>query len=156
MFWFRILICFVCVHCCASQAGEQRIYLLSKRQMVESNYTLVVFFYDRGIVTMADCEREIQRGVRGQWRYYNHKFQKPSGYSEKIDYYCVQSTARIDPWYDKASYDSIFQIDLRDGNNQIRKMQHYADCLRDLRQHIRDENRFFFCGKVSQAIAFYD
>lgn len=135
-------------------AGEPRVYLLSKRQIVNSNHTLVVFFYDRSVVNISECEREIQRGIRGQWRYYTHKFPKPQGYSENVDYHCIQTSAYIDPWYEKAPYDFIYQIDLRSSPAKIKRMPHYAECLRDLRQHIRDENRVFFCAKVSQGVTF--
>jgi hypothetical protein len=136
----------------SAAASEQRVYLLSKRQIVDSNHTLVVFFYDRSVTSLADCEREIQRGIRGQWRYYTHKFPKPKGYSENLDYHCIRTAARIDPWYDKATYDFIYQIDLRSNPAKIKRMPHYAECLRDLREHIRDENRVFFCAKVSQGV----
>ncbi len=133
-------------------AADYRVYLLSKRQIVNSNHTLVVFFYDRAVTTVADCEREIQRGIRGQWRYYTHKFPKPKGYSENLDYHCIQTQARIDPWYDKAPYDFMYQIDLRASPSRIKSMPHYAECLRDLREQVRDENRLFFCAKVSQTV----
>ena len=138
MFW---LLCAL-----PASAADLRIYLLSKRQIVNSTHTLVVFFYDRSVTTMADCEREIQRGVRGQWRYYTHSFPKPKGY------YCIQTPARVDPWYDKAPYDFIYQIDIRSTPSKIKRMPHYAECLRDLREHIRDESRLFFCAKVSQSV----
>lgn len=132
--------------------AEQRVYLLSKRQIVNSNHTLVVFFYDRSVTSLADCEREIQRGIRGQWRYYTHSFPKPKGYSENLDYHCIRTAARIDPWYDKAAYDFIYQFDLRVNPARIKRMPHLAECLRDLRENIRDESRVFFCGKVSQGL----
>lgn len=135
-------------------AQGDRVYLLSKRQIVNSNHTLVVFFYDRLVASISDCEREIQRGVRGQWRYYNHTFPRPQGYLEKLDYTCIQSSAVIEPWYEKAPYDTIYQIDLRGDKARIKKMEHYAECLRDLRQYVHDETRHFFCAKVSQTIRF--
>lgn len=138
---------------CAS-ADTGRIYLLSKRQILNSNLTTVVFFYDRGVTSVAECEREIQRGIRGQWRYYIHKFPPPKGYLEKLDYYCVQTSAVIDPWYDKAPYDFVYQIDIRRPASRIRRMEHYAECLRDLRQQVHDETRYFFCAKISQGIRF--
>lgn len=138
----------------AASADSGRIYLLSKRQILESNVTTVVFFYDRGVTTIADCEREIQRGVRGQWRYYTHKFPKPKGYLEKLDYYCVQTPAVIDPWYEKATYDAVYQIDIRTPISRIKRIEPYVECLRDLREKVRDETRHFFCARVSQAIHF--
>jgi|GEM_PF-2433217 hypothetical protein len=134
-------------------ANDQRVYLLSKRQIVNSTHTLVVFFYDRSVTSIAECEREIQRGIRGQWRFYTHKFPKPKGYSENVDYHCIQTLARIDSWYDKAPYDFIYQIDLRSQPAKIKRMPHLAECLRDLRQYVRDETRMFFCGKVSQGVS---
>ncbi|MBC6906391.1 hypothetical protein DWB84_13085 [Saccharophagus sp. K07] len=135
-------------------ADSGRVYLLSKRQILNSNMTTVVFFYDRSVTSIAECEREIQRGIRGQWRYYTHKFPTPKGYLEKLDYYCVQTGAVISPWYDKAPYDFVYQIDIRHSTSRIKAMPHYAECLRDLRQQIHDETRHFFCAKVSQEIRF--
>ncbi len=137
-----------------ASADNRRVYLLSKRQILNSNLTTVVFFYDRSVTSIADCEREIQRGVRGQWRYYTHKFPAPKGYLEKLDYYCIKTAAVIDPWYDKATYDFVYQIDIRNPSNRIQRMEHYAECLRDLREQVRDETRHFFCARISQGIHF--
>lgn len=80
MKWLLILAGLMSVAASAS-ADSGRVYLLSKRQVLNSNLTTVVFFYDRSVTSIADCEREIQRGVRGQWRYYTHKFPPPKGLS---------------------------------------------------------------------------
>lgn len=153
MKWLLILAGLMSVAASAS-ADSGRVYLLSKRQVLNSNLTTVVFFYDRSVTSIADCEREIQRGVRGQWRYYTHKFPSPQGYLEKLDYYCIKTSAIIDPWYDRATYDFVYQIDIRNPANRIRRMIHFAECLRDLREQVRDETRHFFCARVSQGIRF--
>lgn len=152
MKWFLLLVGLLQV--ALAYADNGRVYLLSKRQILNSNLTTVVFFYDRSVTTIADCEREIQRGVRGQWRYYTHKFPAPKGYLEKLDYYCIKSNAVISAWYDKAPYDFVYQIDIRHPASRIQRMPHYAECLRDLRQQIHDETRHFFCAKISQDIRF--
>lgn len=152
MKWLLMLAGLMLVMTASADSG--RIYLLSKRQILESNLTTVVFFYDRAITSIADCEREIQRGVRGQWRYYNHKFPKPTGYLEKLDYYCIQTMAVIDPWYEKATYDAVYQIDIRTPKSRLKRLEPYVECLRDLRQHVRDETRHFFCARISQGIRF--
>lgn len=134
-------------------AGAQQVYLLSKRQIVNSNHTLVVLFHDPAISSIDDCHREIQRGNRGQWRFYQHKFPRPTGYSEKKDYLCIQSSAKAEAWYDRAPYDFTYQFDLRTNTPVIKQMSSLAECLGDLRQVLRDESRKFFCGKLSQRIA---
>lgn len=135
-------------------AGEnQNVYLLSKRQIVNSTHTLVVLFHDPAITTMAECQREIQRGNRGQWRYYRHRFPRPAGYSERKDYLCIETPHKVDSWYDRAPYDFVYQIDIRSTNPVIRKMPSLAECLNDLRKSVRDEVRLFFCGKLSQTVS---
>ena len=152
MKWLLVLAGLMSVAIASADGG--RVYLLSKRQILNSNLTTVVFFYDRGVTTIADCEREIQRGIRGQWRYYTHKFPTPKGYLEKLDYYCIKTSAVIDPWYEKAPYDAVYQIDIRNPVSRIKRTEHYAECLRDLREHVHDETRHFFCAKVSQGVRF--
>jgi hypothetical protein len=152
MKWLLVLVGLMSMAIASADSG--RVYLLSKRQVLNSNLTTVVFFYDRSVTSIADCEREIQRGVRGQWRYYTHKFPAPKGYLEKLDYYCIQTSAVIDPWYDKATYDFVYQIDIRNPASRMKRMEHYAECLRDLRERVRDETRHFFCARVSQGVHF--
>ena len=134
--------------------ANSEVYLLSKRQIVNSTHTMVVLFHDSGVNTVSDCEREIQRGYRGQWRYYQHSFPRPVGYSEKKDYFCIKSPIAVDAWYDRAPYDHIYQIDVRYAQPHIKKMPSLASCLNDLRKVIRDESRKFFCAKLSQSIEF--
>lgn len=131
---------------------DKRIYLLGKRQAVNSNLTHVAMFYDRGIDNMAACQKEIRRGYRGQWRYYHHSFPRPKGYSEKLNYYCIESDIRFNGWYKKDSYDYIYQIDIRAKVPKIKKMKDYATCLHDLRRYTRDEKPSFFCAKLSQKL----
>lgn len=135
-----------------ASAGDDKIFLLSKRQIVNSNHTMVVFFYDRGVSTITDCQREIQRGYRGQWRYYYHSFPRPRGYSLNVDYHCVTASMEVDPWYEHAPYDHIYQIDIRSDEPKFKYMNNYAECLNDLRQYVRDETRRFFCAKLSQVV----
>lgn len=135
-----------------SWAEEQKVYLLSKRQIVNSNHTLVVLFHDRAVTSIEDCQREIQRGYRDQWRFYLHKFPRPQGYSEKKDYLCIKAAMVADPWYKRATYDLIYQFDVRTSKPKIKKMANLAECLHDLRRELRDETRKFFCGKLSQTL----
>lgn len=137
----------------ANSAASQNIYLLSKRQIVNSTHTIVVLFHDESISTIADCQREIQRGNRGQWRYYQHNFPRPVGYSESRDYLCIDAPHRVAPWYDLAPYDLVYQIDVRSTQPRIKEMPSLAACLNDLRKSIRDETRMFFCGKLSQKVS---
>lgn len=133
-------------------AAEEAVFLLSKRQIVASNHTLAVFFYDRSVTNLAECQREIQRGIRNQWRYYTHQFPRPVGYAENRDYLCLQTTQRLAAYYDKAPYDFVYQIDLRGPAPKIRRMENYALCLGDLRRHVEDEQRLFFCARASQRL----
>lgn len=133
-------------------AVDEHVYLLSKRQILNSNHTIVVLFYDQAIDTIAECQREIQRGYRDQWRFYGHRFPRPVGYSENKDYLCIKTRARVEPWLDYAPYDFIYQIDVRTHAPVIKKMPSLAECLNDLRKVIRDESRKLFCGKLSQTV----
>lgn len=154
LYSMRLLCVLVAALACSAHAsaGDDKVVLLSKRQIVNSTHTLVVFFHDRGVETVSDCQREIQRGYRGQWRYYNHSFPRPRGYSLNTDYHCLEAAIDVDPWYEHAPYDYIYQIDIRSDQPQIRRMNNYADCLNDLRQTVRDETRKFFCAKLSQTV----
>lgn len=134
----------------AFASASEKVFLLSKRQIVNSTHTLVVFFYDRSIDDLSGCQREIQRGYRGQWRYYYHDFPMPRGYSQKVDYHCVKASMDVNAWYDQAPYDHIYQIDIRSKRTKIRPMENYETCLRDLRRYVKDETRNFFCAKLSQ------
>lgn len=136
----------------AVAADNQQIFLLSKRKVVNSTHTLVVIFYDKAIVTMDQCEREIQRGVRGQWRYYHHTFPRIKGYAEKTDYFCVSSSIEVDAWFERARYDTVYKIDVRNPQLEIQHKKNYAQCLNELRREIADENRTRFCAKASQKI----
>lgn len=138
--------------CAVSMAEQQKVYLLSKRQIVNSNHTLVVLFHDRAVTNLDDCQREIQRGYREQWRFYQHKFPRPVGYSEKKDYLCIKTPVVAHPWYDRAPYDFIYQFDVRTKATKIKRMANLAECLHDLRRELRDESRKFFCGKLSQTL----
>lgn len=136
----------------ALSLAADKVFLLSKRQIVNSTHTLVVFFYDQSVENMNGCQREIQRGYRGQWRYYYHSFPRPRGYSQKTDYHCVKASMDVDAWYDRAPYDFIYQIDIRTEQARIKPMKNYELCLRDLRRRAKDETRKFFCAKLSQNI----
>lgn len=140
--------------CVANSAASQNVYLLSKRQIVNSTHTVVVLFHDETITTLSECQREIQRGNRGQWRYYQHTFPRPAGYSESRDYLCIDAPHQVAPWYDRAPYDLVYQIDVRSTQPTIKEMPSLAACLNDLRQSIRDETRLFFCGKLSQKVSY--
>lgn len=133
-------------------AQAEQVYLLSKRQIVGSNHTLVVLFHDRGITTIEDCQREIQRGSREQWRFYRHAFPRPIGYAENKDYLCIKTAMEVEPWYDRAPYDFMYRIDVRSQVPVIKKAANLAQCLNDLRKVMRDESRTFFCGKLSQKV----
>lgn len=146
--------CLLLVSTAAYGGGDERIFLLSKRQIVNSTHTLVVLFYDRSIDSVSDCQRDIQRGYQGQWRYYTHSFPRPQGYSQNIDYHCVKAPIRVGSWYEQDPYDYVYQIDIRTETPKIRLMKHYADCLNDLRKQVRDETRKFFCAKSSQVVSF--
>lgn len=149
---FKAVIVLALISLPAVSAASEKIFLLSKRQIVNSTHTLVVFFYDRSINDMNGCLREIQRGYRGQWRYYYHKFPRPRGYSQNIDYHCIKASMDVDSWYEPSPYDFIYQIDIRSEDAQIKPMKNYAACLRDLRKQVKDETRKFFCAKLSQNI----
>ncbi len=132
--------------------AESRIYMVGKIKILATTHTQVVLFYDQGISSMPDCQREIQRGNHGQWRYYHHKFSNPHGYQQRIDYYCVQSDVIADPWYDRARFDFIYKVDIRDTRMRISKQNSYSDCLSSVRREVTDETNRFFCAKLSQAI----
>lgn len=134
-------------------AGDEQVYLLSKRQIVNSHQTIVVLFHDTEVTTLDECRREIQRGIREQWRFYQHRFPRPVGYSENKDYLCIKTRARIEPWLDYAPYDHVYQIDLRRPAPVIKKMPSLAKCLNDLRKVMGDESRTLFCGKLSQKVS---
>ncbi len=133
-------------------AADSRVILLSKRQMLNSNYTHVVLFYDQEIRTISDCQRDIYRGKQDRWRYYQHSFPKPKGYSEMRSYYCIETEASFDHWFDKAPYAYIYQIDIRAESPMIKKMDNYAACLKDLRKSVKDEIPRYFCAKLSQQV----
>jgi hypothetical protein len=137
----------------ANAASSKGIYLLSKRLGVDTTQSLVVLFHDKAVTTMNDCQREIQRGIRDQWRYYQHVFPRQAGYSEKRDYLCITSPIQADPWDKNAPFDYIYQVDLRGETAVFHKKPSLAICLRDLRQSVRDETRTFFCGKFSQTLS---
>jgi len=133
-----------------AQAEEEKIYLLSKRQALNSTYTHVVFFYDQEIESIPSCQRDIVRGRQNKWRYYHHKFKKPKGYSQKTSYYCIKSKVNFREWYDGAPYSHIYQIDIRSEQTVIKEMRNYSECLRNLRKTAVNEEPRFFCAKLSQ------
>lgn len=133
-------------------ADAQYVMLLGKRQVHNSTHTKAIFFYDRGVTSLADCQREIQRGTRGQWRYYHHRFTRDHGYSWRTDYFCVQASARVNAWYQADPYDHVFLVDLRTSTLHIHKKPNLNDCLRDLRKQVPDETHQFFCARVSQTL----
>lgn len=126
--------------------------MLGKRQVHNTTHTKVVFFYDQGITSVADCQREIQRGIRGQWRYYHHRFMPSHGYAWRTDYFCVETSARVNAWQESAPYDHVYQVDLRATALKIEKKSNLNECLRDLRQQVSAESHQFFCARVNQVL----
>ncbi len=133
-------------------ADSDRIYLIGKRQVSNSTHTHAVMFYAKEITELSDCQQDIQRGYQGQWRYYHHRFPRLRGAAERLNYYCVKSGVRFNQWNKNTPYDHMYQFDLRGDTLKIKKMKHYASCLRDLRHYVRDETPAFFCAKVSQKV----
>ena len=135
----------------ASNASE-RVYMIGKIKILDTTHTKVVLFYDRGITNMNDCQREIQRGNRGQWRYHHHKFKKPNGYAQRISYYCVKSDATASKWYPRDRFDQVYKVDIRNTQMRISPQKSYSDCLFKLRKEVYDETNRFFCAKLSQRL----
>lgn len=132
--------------------ADPRVYMIGKVKIVETTHTQVVLFHDKGITNMADCQREIQRGVRGQWRFHHHTFAKPRGFMQRVDYYCVTSELIADPWYTQATYDFVYKVDLRSQALRITPQNSYSDCLHSVRREVADETSRFFCAKLSQTL----
>lgn len=138
--------------CLPAYGSEKRVYMIGKVKIQDTTHTTVALFYDEGVSTMAECQREIQRGIRGQWRYHHHKFDNPRGYSRRIDYYCVVSEVKTTSWTKSGRYDEVYKIDIRNTNLQISPQRSYSDCLHSVRREVADETSKFFCAKVSQRI----
>jgi hypothetical protein len=132
--------------------ASQDIYLLSKRTILDTTNTLAVLFHDPAISTMEECQREIQRGNREQWRFYHHSFPRPLGASENRDYLCISGALKVDPWDKNAPYDLIYLIDVRAEPAQFTKMANLARCLSQVSGGAKGESRKLFCGKLSQQV----
>lgn len=139
---------------CGVVEASKGVYLISKRQVSDSTHTHVALFFDRDVRDLSDCETEVQRGYRGRWRYFHHKYPKIAGTAEKLNYYCVKADLDVNAWYSKAPYDYMYQFDLRSSDPKIKEMSNYATCLKDLRRRVGRETPRFFCAKLSQKIVF--
>ncbi len=149
---YLILVVFMGLSVTSWAIEENRIYMIGKIKILETTHTKVVLFHDKGITSMTDCQREIQRGVRGQWRYHHHKFDKPKGYMQRVDYYCVQSNVIATPWYSRDAYNTVYKIDIRNPTLRITREKSYSSCLHSVRKEVRDETSKFFCAKLNQQI----
>lgn len=151
-FFNQRLIVTLLIFFASTTQAEQRIYLLGRAALENSTYGEAVFFYDKDVASLKDCEDDIARSNTGQWQYYGHAVRKRKGTATTVSYTCMTTDLSISEWQSTNRYSHVYLIDRRKQSVKIIPQNNYADCLTVLRKTQKEESNTYFCAKSNQQI----
>jgi len=131
-------------------ADNAHTYLLGKYKLKGTTYTQIVFFEEKEVQGKEACDKERIYGRRGAWRYYNHMINKSRHFSAHVNYFCLVTPISFGVWNDYAEYEYIYLVDIKDSELNIKEINSYSACLKEMRKTQAKESHTYFCARSNQ------
>lgn len=110
------------------------IYLMGRVQLAGTELDQAVFWQDRSVTTLDECNKVRDAGVTTGWTAFHPYLRTYRGMSYKVDYRCVTAQQRMSMFRYGFPFDSFYLV--RSANNQL---------------HLQPYNSFFACQNAMNA-----
>jgi hypothetical protein len=130
-----------------------QVYMVAKNKITGTTFTQAVFFQSDEIITLAECETELEYGLTSGWRIYTHLLRKVQGFDYSTQYSCAESDQLFSIWIGQRSARRvIYLVSNKNGRLTVKPQESYATCMKYVRTEQVDETHELFCGRSLQKI----